>query len=392
MFGFLASIAPRDLNVRRRPGPFGRGVFYVQALVRRRGRLRHHIRLGRCRPGADRIHTEGHGGRRSDRHTAERREASSQKVSIALTVLSGKNLQKENVVTVNDLANASPSLEVEPAFGGGQPEFRIRGVGFQDYASNNAPTVGVYVNEVAYPIPIMTQGAFFDLSRIEVLRGPQGTLYGRNTTGGAVNVITNQPTNSFHSGFDAEYSSYNNTHLEGYVSGPVAPDLTARLAAFTDQGGAYQYNQFTGQRFGNADKFGERLILNWNPTAKLDVKFEAHASQDHSDGDGLYIFSPSTPAQVLASGFDYLVSPSRFATSWALDPAFAKDIGISPSTAPFRHSQQYGASLNIHYDLGGADLVNIVSYDYMDRQEFQDWDAGSACERGRLFSTRKPTG
>ena len=320
--------------------------------------------------------------------TAERREASSQKVSIALTVLSGKTLQKENVVTVNDLANASPNLEVEPAFGGGQPEFRIRGVGFQDYASNNAPTVGVYVNEVAYPIPIMTEGAFYDVSRIEVLRGPQGTLYGRNTTGGAVNVITNQPTSTFHSGFDAEYSSYNDTHVEGYVSGPIAPDLTARLAAFTDQGGAYQYNQFTGQKFGNADRFGERLMLNWNPTAKLDVKFEFHALQDHSDGDGLYIFTPSTPAQVLASGFDYLTSPSRFATSWALDPAFAKDIGISPNTAPFRHSQQYGASLNIRYDLGGADLVNILSYDYMDRQEFQDWAPGLVANADVYFHSK----
>ena len=225
--------------------------------------------------------------------TAERRETTAQKVSIALTVLNGKNLQKENLLTVNDLANASPNLEVEPAFGGGQPEFRIRGVGFQDYASNNAPTVGVYVNEVAFPIPIMTEGAFFDVSRIEVLRGPQGTLYGRNTTGGAVNVITNQPTATFHSGFDAEYSSYNNTHLEGYVSGPVAPDLTARLAAFTDQGGAYQYNQFSGQKFGNVDKFGERLLLNWAPTDKLDVKLDLHASQDHSDGDAFATTSAS---------------------------------------------------------------------------------------------------
>ena len=308
--------------------------------------------------------------------TAERRETTAQKVSIALTVLNGKNLQKENLLTVNDLANASPNLEVEPAFGGGQPEFRIRGVGFQDYASNNAPTVGVYVNEVAFPIPIMTEGAFFDVSRIEVLRGPQGTLYGRNTTGGAVNVITNQPTATFHSGFDAEYSSYNNTHLEGYVSGPVAPDLTARLAAFTDQGGAYQYNQFSGQKFGNVDKFGERLLLNWAPTDKLDVKLDLHASQDHSDGDGLYIFAPSTPAQALASGFAYTTSPSRFATSWGLDPAFAADIGISPGSAPFRHSQQFGASLNIRYDLGVADLVNILSYDEMDRQEFQDWAPG----------------
>ena len=305
--------------------------------------------------------------------TAERREASAQKVSIALTVLSGKNLQKEGVTTVNDLANASPNLEVEPAFGGGQPQFRIRGVGFQDYASNNAPTVGVYVNEVAYPIPIMTQGAFFDVSRIEVLRGPQGTLYGRNTTGGAVNVITNQPTSTYHSGFDAEYSSYNNAHLEGYVSGPIAQDLTARLAAFTDQGGAYQFNEVTGQKFGNANKFGERLLLDWTPTDKFTAKFEFHAAQDHSDGDGLYIFQATNPA--LGAPL-YQKSTNRFATDWAIDPFFAKDIGVSPNAAPFRHNDSWGASLNTSYDLGGASLSNIVSYDYLNRHEFQDWAPG----------------
>jgi len=305
--------------------------------------------------------------------TAERREASAQKVSIALTVLSGKNLQKEGVTTVNDLANASPNLEVEPAFGGGQPQFRIRGVGFQDYASNNAPTVGVYVNEVAYPIPIMTQGAFFDVSRIEVLRGPQGTLYGRNTTGGAVNVITNQPTSTYHSGFDAEYSSYNNTHLEGYVSGPIAQDLTARLAAFTDQGGAYQFNEVTGQKFGNADKFGERLLLDWTPTAKFTAKFEFHAAQDHSDGDALYIFQSTNPA---VGAPLYQKSANRFATDWSIDPFFAKDIGVSDNAAPFRHNDSWGVSLNTSYDLGGANLSNIISYDYLNRHEFQDWAPG----------------
>ena len=305
--------------------------------------------------------------------TAERRETSSQKVSISLTVLSGKNLQKEGVVTVNDLANASPSLEVEPAFGGGQPEFRIRGVGFQDYASNNAPTVGVYVNEVAFPIPIMTQGSFFDVSRIEVLRGPQGTLYGRNTTGGAVNVITNQPTSTYHSGVDAEYSSYNNTHLEGYVSGPIAQDLTARLAAFTDQGGGYEFNDVTGQKFGNAHKYGERFLLNWSPTAKFTAKLEVHAAQDRSDGDGLYIFQ-TTPASVGAP--IYKASTNRFATDWSVDPFFAKDIGISTDQAPFRHNDSWGVSLNTSYDLGGVDLVNIISYDYMNRHEFQDWAPG----------------
>ena len=117
--------------------------------------------------------------------TAQRREQAAQDVGIALSVLSGESLVQQGITNVNQLQNATPNLEVEPAFGGGAAQFRLRGVGFQDYASNNSPTVGVYVNEVAYPVPVMTQGLIFDVDRVEVLRGPQGTLYGRNTTGGA---------------------------------------------------------------------------------------------------------------------------------------------------------------------------------------------------------------
>ncbi|MFX6811620.1 Plug domain-containing protein, partial [Acinetobacter baumannii] len=84
---------------------------------------------------------------------------------------------------INQLQDSVPSLEIVPAFGGGQPQFRLRGVGFDDYATNNASTVGVYVDDVAYPVPVTTQSALFDIERVEVLRGPQGTLYGRNTTG-----------------------------------------------------------------------------------------------------------------------------------------------------------------------------------------------------------------
>jgi outer membrane receptor protein involved in Fe transport len=126
--------------------------------------------------------------------TAQRRVQAAQDVGIALSVLDGGELLEKGVSTVNDLQHVTPSLEVEPAFGGGQPQFRLRGVGFQDYAANNSPTVGIYVNEVAYPVPAMTQGLLFDLQRVEILRGPQGTLYGRNTTGGADNFITNRPT------------------------------------------------------------------------------------------------------------------------------------------------------------------------------------------------------
>ena len=90
----------------------------------------------------------------------------------------------------------------------------------------------------------------FDIARLEVLRGPQGTLYGRNTTGGAVNIITNAPTADRHAGLTAEYGSYDRYKVEGFVSGQIVPGLLGRLAAVTELGGAWQYHRTTGQKLG----------------------------------------------------------------------------------------------------------------------------------------------
>jgi iron complex outermembrane recepter protein len=316
--------------------------------------------------------------------TAERRTQSVQSVDISMTVLGHSDLVKQNVVTVNDLQNASPNLQVEPAFGSGQPEFRIRGVGFQDYASNNAPTVGIYINEVAYPIPIMTESSFFDIQRVEVLRGPQGTLYGRNTTGGAVNIITNQPTSTYSAGAEVEYGSYDLLHAEAFVSGPIAPDVNSRFAFMTDQGGAYQFNRDTGASFGNAHRWGFRWITDWTPTSDLLIKLELHGFIDNSDGQGLYLFTPANDG----AGFTAPADTNHFATGWGLDPQFAADIGAPPNAAPFRHNVQDGGSLNIKYNLGFADLDNIFSYDFMNRRELEDWGAVPEEVADVFFHTR----
>src|SRR5579871_6246063 len=113
--------------------------------------------------------------------TAQHRSETAQDVPIALTVLKADKLAENGVDSVNDIQYLVPSFEATPQFGSGQPSFRIRGIGFEDYASNNSPTVGIYVDDFAYPIPLMTQGTLFDIAQVEVLRGPQGTLYGRNT-------------------------------------------------------------------------------------------------------------------------------------------------------------------------------------------------------------------
>lgn len=207
--------------------------------------------------------------------TAQRREQASQDVGVSLSVVGGEQLDEKGISVVNDLENAVPNMEVDSQFGGGQPQFRIRGIGAREYSSNNASTVGIYVDEVAHPYTVTTQGALFDIARMEVLRGPQGTLYGRNTTGGAVNIITNAPTADFRAGFNAEYGTFDRFKVEGYVSGRIAPNLLGRLAAVTEQGGAWQYNRDTGEKLGDLDKTAVRGRLTWDVSEDVSVELAA---------------------------------------------------------------------------------------------------------------------
>ncbi len=155
--------------------------------------------------------------------TAQRREVeSAQNVGIAISVLSGDSLADKAITHVNDLQNALPSLQVgarlrqQPAAVSHPRRGLSRLHLEQCLAGRREP------RRCGLALPIQTQGQLFDIDRVEVLRGPQGTLYGRNTTGGEINFITNRPTADTHAGFTAEYGSHNEFIAEGFVSGTIA--------------------------------------------------------------------------------------------------------------------------------------------------------------------------
>ena len=129
--------------------------------------------------------------RRSHRHRAERRESNTD-VAIALTALSSEAIAAQRVNQVTDLAGLVPNLDIKEQVPGAIPVITIRGVGLNDFGAANNPSAGVYVDQVYVASIAMMSFDFYDLERIEVLKGPQGTLYGRNSTAGAINVITQQ--------------------------------------------------------------------------------------------------------------------------------------------------------------------------------------------------------
>lgn len=299
--------------------------------------------------------------------TAQRREQAPQDVGVALNVFSGADLIAQGIDRVNGLENIAPNLEIESQFGSGQPSFSIRGVGFRDYATNNAPTVGVYVDDVAYPIPVMTQGVLYDVERVEVLRGPQGTLYGRNTTGGAIKVISNLPTDDFAVGATLEGGRFGRFDGEAYVSGPVAENVRVRLSGALASGGAWQENRETGEKIGDAEQYALRGLVAVDLAPDVEALFNLHGFIDDSDGLGLQLFNDS-----LLDG-----SPAHTGrqTSYGSSADFAALTGIAEDAHPFRNNEGWGASLTLNAGLGAATLTYIGAYEVLDRKEFNDFDA-----------------
>ncbi len=313
--------------------------------------------------------------------TAERRQAAAQDVAVALTAIDGATLARRGVASVNQLQFQVPSLEVVPAFGGGQPQFRLRGVGFEDYASNNTPTVGVSIDDVAYPVPAMTQGALFDVARIEVLRGPQGTLYGRNTTGGAVNIVTNRPTSEAAAGIAVEHGRFGETRGEAYLSGPVASDLAARVSGIVERGGGFQRNRVTGQALGDADRLYGRALLRWAP-GTAEVTLNVHGGRDRSDQTGLVLFDafPTRGYGATPAGPVIPADLTRRRTGWGFRPAFLGQAGFAVDSRPQRDTDSIGGSVTVAADLGPLRLTSISAIEHLQRRELADWDASASAE------------
>lgn len=310
--------------------------------------------------------------------TAQRREQSPQDVGVALNVFSGADLIAQGTRNVNALENFAPNLEIESQFGSGQPSFSIRGVGFRDYATNNAPTVGVYVDDVAYPIPVMTQGVLFDVERVEVLRGPQGTLYGRNTTGGAIKIISARPTDEFSAGAVIEGGRFGRVDTEAFVSGPVAENIRVRLSGATAHGGGWQTNRETGEELGDAEQYALRGLVAVDLAPDVEAIFNLHGFIDQSDGLGLQLFNDSAFGPL---------AHARRETSWGSSPEFSALTGISQTQAPFRDNEGWGTSLTVNAGLGGATLTYIGAYEVLNRKEFNDYDALELGAAGVFFQS-----
>jgi iron complex outermembrane receptor protein len=178
--------------------------------------------------------------------TAQRRAQSIMDVPMAITALDNNTLTKIGITNSAQLAEAVPNLQISSPYGNTQPNFSLRGISVaNEYNSNQASPIGVYIDDV-YIAPRTSQGmGLFDLDRVEVLRGPQGTLFGRNTTGGAINFITRGPSLSGSNGYvEAGYGNFNTFTAQGAMEETLIENqLGIRVAGNWVHGGGQIENQ-----------------------------------------------------------------------------------------------------------------------------------------------------
>ena len=271
--------------------------------------------------------------------TAQRREESLSRTPVSVDVLGAEELTEKAIVSEADLQTAVPGLQVKAGQSNNQLNFSLRGQSVDSF-SFSRPSVLPYVNEVQ--VGGASSTAFYDLRSIQVLKGPQGTLFGRNATGGAVLLTTAKPTNELEGYAALRVGNYDHYQAEGAVNVPIVDDTVLfRLAGFFQRQDGFQFNLFDGERLGDIERENVRASLTLSPTPALSN--ELMVEYAHSGGDNLssviYNIIPAgeggafVPNNILYSPtLDAIFGPGSFAAFLAANPGADPD-GIVAFTA-----------------------------------------------------------
>ena len=286
--------------------------------------------------------------------TAQKREEKLSRTPLAVTALTGDSLAKSHITDVSSLASSVPSFN----FGtyGGTARLAIRGVGFSSINAGAEGRVAYYTDGVYFSRPATALSGFYDVARVEILRGPQGTLYGRNATGGALNVITAEPTNNLSGYFTQTVGNYNLFTEEGAISGPLSDSMSGRLAVRIVNRDGYGKNYYTGNDVDNAatQSLRGKLRFELSSDTSVTAAFDYHHENDRNFG-GHY------GGQAYPAVFPIMLSTllTRAQLGGPIPPTVRDYDSVKD---PSNRRTFYGASLTIDHQLSFGDLKSITAY------------------------------
>ncbi len=322
--------------------------------------------------------------------TANRRDEQAQKVGISITAFSGDQLNGLGVKGSADLTKLTPGLQLQTSGGEGNTmAFTMRGVGQNDFNDHQEGPIAIYVDDVYSSALTGTSFLAFDLDRVEVLRGPQGTLFGRNATGGLVHFVTRKPTDNWEGYANIGYGRFTSFSAEAAVGGPVTDTVQMRVSVATEQRDAYFHNNFPSGLGGNGkNNYAGRLQLAWQPTETLNLRLVTRGAKATNIGPrarhGASYIDPATGlANAVPADLDY------YGTGPGNDIAGYRNRNSNYWSGEFDQNNplslsQHGASLHADLELGAFKLFSITDYSKFNHHYREDSDLGPI--RGQRYA------
>jgi iron complex outermembrane receptor protein len=294
--------------------------------------------------------------------TAQRRSERLQDVPVTVTVFAADQVREARIQQIDDVATRTPGLNFD-AFPASQPRISIRGIGSSDRGAAGDPSAAVFLDEIYLGRPAAVAFDAFDVERIEVLKGPQGTLYGRNVVGGAINVVSRVPqTDQFDAGAEATFGNYQRLEGAAFVNAPFADGKAALRASGswrTHEG--YVENTFTGNRVEDQDTSSGRLQILGVPRDDLRLWLTIDGTRDRGSGPGQHVLD-----------LDQGNPQSAF---WTVD----RDRGhTAGSTDGFQNRDTRGLRAQADWDLSFGTLTYLGSYRNLDYHVNYDFDGGNS--------------
>jgi iron complex outermembrane receptor protein len=324
--------------------------------------------------------------------TAQKRSQNLQDVPVSITVLDRDSLNKARLGSPGDLVQYVPNLQVQLVVGDDVPIFSLRGISMADFSYNQNAPIAAYVDEVYKGNPSLFGITLYDLERVEVLRGPQGTLYGKNTTGGALNFITREPELGSSDGYvKLGYGNYNRVDTTGAVNIPIGETVAARFAFVTANADGWFKSRSAGVQDKNGvANYSIRGELLWRPQSGLEFLLTAQGSLSNPTNYGVWAqIPPGSPGVGGApySGYNYL-EPNGTVINVPSNvmPDPRTGLGqreLTSSISQHRDDHARSVAFKVFWDLNDSlKLTSITSYDRGDLFDPED-STGSYVQAAR---------
>lgn len=298
--------------------------------------------------------------------TAQRRQERVQDIPVAISAFGSDQIERGGIASLESIAPRVPSFYFG-SFGAARPQLYIRGIGTRSFDPGSESSVGVFADDVYLGRSSGSFGAMKDIERVEVLRGPQGTLYGRNTIGGAINVISKAPSDELTGNFEAGISNFGGYNVFGALGGPIAGDkLMVRIAGWREERDGYVTNTATGHRFQGIENTGGRIRATIAPVEPLKIDLTAEWMKDGNKAafGGLNQGTSGAPASVFFRGSGTASSNSDLRRG-------------ALSSDPFLDREVKSYIGRVEYDAGGATMTAISALRLLDIKDGRDLEGSS---------------